>query len=223
MLDTRYPVETPEGVEISLIPAGILPRSLAFAIDWLIRLGVILVSYFVLFQLGRFGFGLAAIIFFLLEWFYPVYFELTKNGVTPGKKLFGLRVLKIDGTPLSFSDSIIRNLLRAVDLFPLYLPGLLSMVLTDRFQRLGDLAAGTLVVHDQRVKALGQIDADAIRHITHELDMTERLAIVEFAERKNALTEDRQCELANILQGLVHESDQRAVKALSEVAKGYVS
>ena len=76
MLDTVITIETPEGVQLPLRPAGVCPRVLAYAIDLAIRTVVYLVIFFVLARLGRSGQGIALILFFLLEWFYPVFFEL---------------------------------------------------------------------------------------------------------------------------------------------------
>ena len=74
-------------------------------------------------------------------------FEIATNGQSPGKRVLGLRVIKVQGYPISFSDSAIRNIVRIVDMLPFaYGVGLLTMLLNKNWQRLGDLAAGTLVV-----------------------------------------------------------------------------
>ncbi|KAG1694874.1 hypothetical protein GQR58_006816 [Nymphon striatum] len=121
---------------------------LAWTIDILIRLAINGVFYAALAFFGKTGLGIALILTFLLEWFYPVYFELFKRGQTPGKKMFNLYVTMDDASPISPGASIIRNLLRFVDFLPLlYGFGFISMLLTKRFQRLGDLVAGTVVLH----------------------------------------------------------------------------
>ena len=223
MLDTRYPVETPEGVELSLFPAGILSRGLAFVVDLLIRMAIVLTLFYGLSLLEKFGFGIAMIVYFLVEWFYPVFFEMLKQGVTPGKKGFHLRVMKVDGTPITFSDSIIRNLLRAADFLPfMYVAGILSMVLTRRFQRLGDLAAGTVVVYAEKKQSnLPEIKEQA-KSNNLALSLEERRALIDFAERDPTISQDRLRELANILQPILHVDGDRAVVAIRQIAKGYI-
>ena len=222
LLDTLYAVETPEGVELNLLPAGILARCLAYALDLLIRLALAFIVSFALGQLLWFGLGLSLIIYFLLEWFYPVYFECIHQGKTPGKKAFKLRVLKIDATPLSFSDSLIRNLLRAADFFPLfYLFGLTSMALTRHSQRLGDLAAATVVVYSDSIRAPVETDNTPALPCPLPLTTEARRAIVEFAERSAQLSSDRRQELAQLLQGLTQLQGEAAVRRLKQYAKDF--
>src|SRR5262245_31026546 len=94
-LDTVVTAETPEGILLELRPAGLSPRFFAFLIDWLIRLAVIYALLLVVGVTGMSGVALAAItiFWFLLEWFYPVLFELSRSGASPGKRVFGLRVV----------------------------------------------------------------------------------------------------------------------------------
>uniref|UniRef100_UPI0025F2F3AC RDD family protein n=1 Tax=uncultured Thiodictyon sp. TaxID=1846217 RepID=UPI0025F2F3AC len=148
-LDTIRLNETPEGVDLGLRVAGPAPRALALAADGAIRL-VILLALSPLAALSGLGLGLSLIAVFLLEWLYPVTFEVL-SGATPGKRAMGLMVVHDDGTPVGLPASLIRNLLRVVDFFPLFYGVGLVCTLVDRdFRRLGDLAAGTLVVHAQR-------------------------------------------------------------------------
>ena len=97
-LDTVQPFETPEGVDLSLIPAGPIPRVLAWGIDLLIRIFTYSALFSFFPHFGAFGIGLLWISIFVVEWFYPVFFEV-RSGSTPGKKRFGLQVLHDDGTP----------------------------------------------------------------------------------------------------------------------------
>ena len=85
-LDTRYAAETPEGIALWLRPAGAVPRFYAYLIDILIRFAVFSVAFVALGVLGAFGMALATILFFALEWFYPVVFELSPGAATPGKR-----------------------------------------------------------------------------------------------------------------------------------------
>ena len=148
MLDTAREVPTPEGIELSLRLAGPVSRALAWAIDLVVRMAVIAAFGAVLGVLGKFGWGLFLILWFALEWLYPTVFEVYFDGATPGKKSLGLIVLHDDGTPVRLAASFTRNLLRAVDFFPaLYGVGLMTMLLNRDFKRLGDIAAGTVVVY----------------------------------------------------------------------------
>ncbi|MEK7327557.1 MAG: RDD family protein, partial [Chloroflexota bacterium] len=92
-------------------------------------------------------FGLISFAFF---WGYYILFEMLWNGQSPGKRWVGLRVIRTDGTPITLTESIIRNLVRLVDFLPAYYGvGVVTMFINEQSRRLGDLAAGTLVVHDR--------------------------------------------------------------------------
>ena len=97
---------------------------------------------------GRVGTGVLLIIVFLILWLYPVIFELTPAAATPGKRAMGIYVMMANGLPLTPAGCLIRNLMRAVDMLPLlYGFAIVSMLLRKDARRLGDLAAGTLVVY----------------------------------------------------------------------------
>jgi uncharacterized RDD family membrane protein YckC len=218
-LDTANSIETPEGVILELHPCGPVARGGAWLVDALIRTVLYLVLAFVLAFLGDVGMGLILIAFFLLEWFYPVYFELSK-GATPGKAAFGLLVVHTNGTPIAWQASMLRNLLRVVDFLPLlYGFGLVSMLLNRRFQRLGDLAAGTLVIHRPEVMAQPRIqETDAIAPPAG-LTLREQQAIISYAERVPRLSESRQIELATHLYPLTGQSGNASVETLLGYAR----
>ena len=154
-LDTRYAAETPEGIALWLRPAGVVPRFYAYLIDAAIKFFFFSISLLLLALLGTFGQGLALVLLFLLEWLYPVAFELSAGAATPGKRMVGLTVVLDSGLPITPAASLTRNLLRAADFLPsFYAFGLLSMLFRHDFKRLGDLAAGTLVVHTPRAEFL---------------------------------------------------------------------
>ena len=101
--------------------------------------------------LGKWLGAVGGIVIFAMFWGYYMVFEITTNGQSPGKLALGLRVIKEGGYPISFADSAIRNLVRLVDFLPFcYGAGLLVMLINKNWQRLGDLAAGTLVVKTPR-------------------------------------------------------------------------
>ena len=199
-LDTRYAAETPEGIALALRPAGAVPRLFAYSIDFCIRMAIYGTVALVLAQLGRFGSGIALIVLFALEWIYPVAFELGPWGATPGKRALGLAVVMDSGLPVTPAASFTRNLLRAADFLPaLYAFGLGSMLVRADFKRLGDLAAGTLVVHvGQAVAAYAVLPPAVARAPALQLGMRAQAAIVAWAGRVPRLTPERADELAVI-------------------------
>ena len=198
-LDTLYQVETPEGIALNLRPAGVVPRMLAYAIDSLIRLVAALVVLPLLGSLGGLGMALSLVLYFLLEWFYPVFFELGFGGATPGKKALGLKVVLDSGLPVTPAASILRNLLRAVDFMPfLYGFALVTMFVRRDFKRLGDLAAGTLVVHARVVSLHDEIPSGPARAPARALSLSEKAAVIAWAGRTRRLTPERLDELAEL-------------------------
>ena len=97
-LDTLYQIETPEGIDLPLRPAGLLPRSLAFAFDLGLRGLILGILFLALAFLGNLGIGLGSILLFLVSWWYMVLFEVLNQGCSPGKQIMGLRVVQDDGT-----------------------------------------------------------------------------------------------------------------------------
>jgi uncharacterized RDD family membrane protein YckC len=159
-------IETPEQIDLALEPAGLGSRFVALFLDLLIQVGVLVVLVILgAFLLALIGFQategwvqgvllallLAAV--FLFQFGYDIYFEVRHNGQTPGKRVAGIRVMREGGGPIDFRSSCIRNLLRPVDLLPVfYLLGALVAALNRRRQRLGDLAAGTMVIRERNVE-----------------------------------------------------------------------
>lgn len=202
-LDTVYHVQTPEGIDLQLKIAGFWPRSLAWLLDFLIRAVIYFVLAMILTQFEKLGMGLFLILIFVLEWFYPVLFEVNNQGMTPGKSMLGIQVVNVDATPISWTPSLIRNILRTVDFLPLlYGLGFLTMLLNQRFQRLGDLAAGTLVIYKPVKKKDASFVSASTTELTIDLSLQEQQAIINFAERSSALSNERQNELAEILSPL---------------------
>lgn len=199
MLDTYRPVETPEGVEIGLRVAGPVPRLFAAAIDFAIRMGVYFVLMIPVSLLGQAGMGLFLVAVFLGEWFYPVFFEVRRGGATPGKRRLGLLVLHRDGTPVGWMASIVRNLVRFADFLPAaYGFGIASMLVDRDFRRLGDLAAGTVVVHREPDLVGHRVPTGPPLRPPAPLDLDEQRAILDFAERLGTWSEARAAELAGL-------------------------
>lgn len=219
MIDTRRPIETPEGVELGLRVVGPVARAYAWLIDLLIRTAVYIVVAIVLSVLGKTGMGIMLILIFLLEWFYPVLFEVYKQGATPGKRALGIKAVNDDGTEVTWQSSLIRNLLRAVDFLPfLYGFGVVTMLLNQDFKRLGDFAAGTIVVQQDKVKQETEIPREAPRMPPMPLTADEQRAVIQFAERLPMLTPERGNELANILEDVTKQADEQAVKRIVQYA-----
>jgi uncharacterized RDD family membrane protein YckC len=218
MIDTIHAVQTPEGVDLALPVAGPAPRGLAFALDAVIQ-GVALSSaQTLLFSAGQTGFaiGLYLIAAFLTVWFYPVLFEVLARGQTPGKRIVGVRVVHENGTPIGWSASILRNFLLVADFLPLlYLAGVVSMCVDSSFRRLGDLAAGTLVVHaprEPRVLRAAAPAGEPERPVAPALPLTleEQRAVIAFAERAPLLSGERAAEIAAIPTALTQGAEPRA-------------
>jgi uncharacterized RDD family membrane protein YckC len=206
-LDTIHRVATPEGCEIFLRVAGPVTRAQAWLYDFLLRLvGWVILAVIAAFS-GRFGLGLLAVGGFLLEWFYPILFEVLWHGQTPGKRACGLAVLHDDGRPVGWGAAFIRNTLRFVDFLPaLYAAGFVATLLNADGKRLGDLAAGTLVVHSD-LKA-GKAPEQAPTEVGAEpppfpLAVEEQQAVIEYSRRIGQLTEERAAELAETAKPLV--------------------
>jgi len=184
MLDTYRSIETPEGVELGLWVAGPGVRALAWGFDALIRLGIYLGASIPLAFLGQAGVGLYLLLIFLVEWFYPVFFEVLRGGATPGKRRLGLQVLHDDGTPVGWSAATIRNLVRVADFLPVaYAAGLVTMLFHRDFKRLGDLAAGTVVAHLDEPFSPPRPEPGPATPPAAPLTLEEQRAVIEFAAR----------------------------------------
>lgn len=159
-------LQTPEQVELRLEIAHIGSRALALMVDMVLRNGVLLLIWTAItlsasagvIDVTALGLGFDTVMLALgvvvlaTEWFYFAAFEWWWNGQTPGKCLLGLRVIKIDGTPASPFEIILRNLTRPFDtLGPMALIGLASLFTTRRAQRLGDIIARTIVIRETQI------------------------------------------------------------------------
>lgn len=217
VLDTDVEIESPEHVVFRHRVAGPARRAVAYIIDLIVCYGTVAMAAVIVAIAGadfsdstaRAGIGLILLLVFVAQWVYFVLWEGLR-GTTPGKMALGLRVLTTDGRPIAFAASAIRNVLRAADVLPTaYLVGLGAMFATQRFQRLGDLAAGTMVVVVKRAskaapirltpppapKELATIAARVL------LDAEERTAIELFLRRRGTLGQERERELAEMIAG----------------------
>lgn len=201
-LDTITLVETPEGTDLQAELVGLVPRALAYSLDFLIRLLVMIVFGIVFGLLGKAGEGFYLILFFVLEWGYPVYFEVFRDGQTWGKKKYKIKVVNDDLTPITFAPSLTRNLLRTADFFPaMYVCGCISVLVTGRFQRLGDLAAGTIVVYTEQ-ESYSTSALEGVKPVapTHPLNQERQMAFINFALNRGQMSQSRQNEIADIIR-----------------------
>jgi len=219
VLDTLRAVPTPEGIELVLRLAGPVPRALAWLTDVLLRSGVLVIASWMLALLGHFGWGLVLILAFLLEWLAPAAFEVWADGSTPGKKALGLMVLHDDGTPVGWTAALVRNLLRAVDFLPVaYGFGLVSCLLNRDFKRLGDIAAGTVVVYRAPAPRAAAIPPAAAVAPARPLDLAEQRAVLDFAERCATLTPERAEEIAELATSVTGSANARATERVLQIA-----
>lgn len=168
--DDTLQIDTPENVTFDYDVAGIGSRFLSALVDTLLMLLLQFIIFGTLYLIGVQLGGLfsestptwvtaiLSLIAFVFFWGYYIFFEMLWNGQTPGKRMVGLRVIRVDGMPVTAVEVVIRNLVRLIDFLPsAYGVGVISMFVNEKSRRLGDLAAGTVVVHDRSVKTLGEL------------------------------------------------------------------
>jgi uncharacterized RDD family membrane protein YckC len=226
-LDTEVAIEAPEHIVFSYRVAGPARRAVAHLIDLTLCYGaLVLFAILVLFVFGGaaaisgamnemngVSIGLTLLAVFAAEWVYFVAWE-GMTGRTPGKSALRLRVLATTGRPIQLREAALRNILRAADTLPnAYAVGLVSMALTRRFQRLGDLVAGTMVIVEPQTLVaaplalwppatpveLGSLPDTVV------LDPDERAALELFLRRRKTLGEPRERELATMIAGSLQE------------------
>lgn len=228
-LDTTIEIVTPENIAFAYQVAGPFRRFPAYLIDLGIRFGIVglmwtLLSVFAGLGGGPLALAIGLIGMFLLEWFYGGFFETYMNGQTPGKRAMGIRVLTVDGQPINGLQAVLRNILRTVDLYPMltlemfgvpaplyilptYMVGLVTMTLSHRFQRVGDLVCGTLVVIEERswltgvVKLEDERVAKLAEYIPPDFRVSRSLArsLAMYVERRRFFAPARRGEVAKYL------------------------
>ena len=219
-------ITTPEHVPIRLEPAGAGSRFLATMIDWAFISALTSAGGFVLgMTLPR---GIAAALtlttHFVLTWGWHVFFEVRKQGRSPGKRALRLRVIDARGLPVSLYQSLVRNIVRALDFAPaFYGIGALSTMVTKSRRRVGDLVADTLVVRDtQPLTYKGQFASDrrhntlrtprVLRLVRHKISLEEREFLLTLCLRADRMSPEARYDLmeevANVYrQELGLESD----------------
>ena len=206
-LDDQLTIRTPEGVELNLTLAGLASRVLASLLDGLIQTiagGIIVVALVVVFDgsLGALGSGLLALTLFLIFFGYPILFEVLDGGRSIGKRATGLRVVRLDGGPIGFGAAAIRNIMRLIDLLPGgYAVGAIAILATPHNQRLGDMAAGTVVIRERSTPVAPVVQSAPVPSSYARLDVTavtaDEVALIRrYFERRESLPEPRRLELA---------------------------
>jgi uncharacterized RDD family membrane protein YckC len=170
----QHSIDTPELVAIQMPLAGLGSRFLALLVDSLLWTAAILLLVLLFVFLmpairsfnklsAQWTFAIIVFLIFLFNWGYFTLFEAFWNGQTPGKKIAHIRVIQRSGRPIGLLESMARNFIRYIDSLPtLYLIGILSIFLTRQHQRLGDLAAGTLVVRDEPLESSSQWNGSSL-------------------------------------------------------------
>jgi len=228
-LDTLQTAELAEGVEVSLRTAGPLLRMMAWVLDIIVTIAALMVLYWmtllVFFVLGmedgidRIADGVSSLVAFLIWWLYPVIFEAGKKGATVGKRAAGLRVVNESGTRVTVGQAMMRNFIRSMELMLPFLP--LVAFFHPRFQRLGDMAAGTLVVYakDRTMAKSTQPPALKSHPVNLALTREEQAAIFAFRDRNSAWSEARRSELVDHLEPLTGARGPEAVSRLLGMAR----
>jgi uncharacterized RDD family membrane protein YckC len=222
-LDTTRRIATPEGIELQLRLAGPVSRAFARAIDVCIALAILIAASSIASGLGGVGFAAVAITSFLTVWLLPAWCEVYWQGATPGKHAMKLKVVLDDGRPVDWGPALIRNLLWIIDFLPAFFAaGFFSMMINRDFKRLGDLAAGTIVIHvGENVGSLAIANADS-RPPTRPLTLAEQRTVIDFAERAEAFTEERAVELAEIAAPILDGAHGIAARnRLTQIANHY--
>lgn len=233
-IDGTISIVTPENITFDYHVAGPFQRAFAFLIDIGVRTAILFGLYILTLiidtQLGGIGHAIFQVIQLVVIWMYGILFEIYMNGQTPGKRMLGLRSVTVDGKPMNAMQAVLRNMLRMADTFPLVAPaafgvnwgnspvfqlsfiptfmvGLLVMSLNKRFQRLGDLVAGTMVIVDQKQPTQGLHDVrhPNVLHIASLLpvnfkpDQGMSQALAHFIDQRNRLAQQRRDEIARHL------------------------
>jgi uncharacterized RDD family membrane protein YckC len=209
-LDATLRVVTPENIAFEYRLAGPFRRLPALLLDYFIRIAAqVALAVFLTSTVGLVSVGVAIYLLFLsflvIEWFYGAIFETFLNGQTPGKYVLGLRVLTDNGQPINGLQATARNILRAADLFGAV--GLVVMMLNSKYQRLGDLVAGTIVVVEERQWLTGVAKLDDPRaiqlaaYLPPNFVVTRSMAkaLATYVERRRFFTPPRRREVARHL------------------------
>jgi uncharacterized RDD family membrane protein YckC len=180
-------METPEQIELDMELAGLGSRFFAQVIDWIIKflLGLIFLIILLMVAAGTafakriigdpttVGYAIVVFAFYLMCLGYGIVFEAFRNGRTPGKWCLGIRVIRQTGSSVDFVSAGIRNFLAIADFAPALLLGPILIQSTNRRQRLGDMAAGTIVIREREMELGNEPDKAMKKFATEEYRFTQ--------------------------------------------------
>jgi uncharacterized RDD family membrane protein YckC len=237
-MDRNVDVRTPESIAFRYELAGLGSRCLAVCIDLVIQFAILAAILWGLYYVGSrqdyrpisthdddlarsFAIGLIVFIIFMIFYGYHILFEAFWNGQTPGKKMIGIRVVRDGGYPLDFGGAFLRNLVRiAEETLGFYTLAVISTLLSPENKRIGDYAAGTIVVREGRLaKPLTLRDALAEgekRSSGAYLTDDERAVIARFLERRTSLDTNRRFELSAALAARFRDRAPAALRGLPD-------
>jgi len=240
----KLTIDTPEQIALEFQLASAGSRFFAIAIDTLIQGAIFTVLVLIALAAGWVGsqgmqsfatWVIAGLLIaaFVLSYGYLAAFEALWAGQTPGKRIAGIRVITLSGQPLSTFDALVRNLLRLVDWLPLlYAVGVLSIFFTSRHQRLGDIVAGTVVVHEQESQKGVVPSAPAVmaRLGARRLSVEEVEVIQAFLARRDDLPYDMRLRAARQLAQRIrttldlaeshHQDDEALIETVAAEYRG---
>ncbi len=212
---TSRTIVTPEAVPLDVDVAGLGSRMIALIVDLLIQVALLVLVSLAFSAADGHGTGIVIaylIVGFTIVWGYFPLFEGLWNGRTPGKRAESLRVVRADGRPVTFAAVLVRNLVRFVDAIPgTYAVGAVAVLLTRRSQRLGDLAAGTIVIRERKSPPPAPLDlaplstsAEAGRGVDPaKLGEPDYALIRSFLQRRSALDQAARAHLASQVAGAI--------------------
>ena len=226
-MDRNVDVRTPESIAFSYELAGLGSRFLAVVLDMLLQFGVFLALAFGLSLAaarigtptrlltadaekfaGAVAIAIVVVMVFAIFFGYFIVFEALWDGRTPGKRALGIRAVRDGGYPLDFGASLVRNLIRVGEFtLGFYALSAISMLVSPENKRLGDIAAGTMVVRDAPLAMPARLapDAEPAYGATRYLSGEERALIHRFLDRRDALSPQRRRDLAAQLAARVRE------------------
>jgi uncharacterized RDD family membrane protein YckC len=217
---------TPEAVRLRTDVAGIGSRSIALMVDILLQALVLIPVVIIVTAGGVSGLAESVVLgvsLFVVLWLYFPMFEWLRDGQTPGKRAQGIRVVRTTGQPAGFAPVMIRNLLRVIEVYALPFIALTSMFFTARVQRLGDIAADTMVVRDRampapQVLSMSAPDARASAIDASRLGEREYALLRTFLARRASLDPAASHQLARSLATVLRRQlgDQPAYASMSD-------
>jgi uncharacterized RDD family membrane protein YckC len=219
MASAEYSVLTPERVSLQYDIAGIGSRGAAALLDTVVQVVALFIILIALSATALIGMalnvrgglseagGIFLVALYILAVFvvtagYYIFFEIVWNGQTPGKRALGVRVIRENGYPIRPVDAVIRNLVRVVDWLPAtYGVGLIAMLLNKRSKRLGDFAAGTIVVREGARSTVVGLVVPAVSEELHGfgLSATDATLVRDFLTRRRTMNPHARADLAHRL------------------------